>query len=609
MAKPAKTNTVNAALVNTIAPLALKFDKIGFDMGEMHCVGMSATRYPAKAGFEWLTEPCNLNNTFSSITYTPEDNPEEILRAIGNTVSTNSLVAQGITNSDPVEQQRAIKIVDDGTRIIDQIANNNESVGYMSMNLLAIGSNRTDAQMKAKSAKSKFSGRMFTASILPFMQKDIFAAASPCATVPKLLSDATNQLVPISTLLGGFPFAFAGYNDGIGVYFGKDSTGSLIIVDLWRRGQDRNNSNLVCMGVSGAGKSTALKHLILSEWELGTKFVIIDPHGEYKELCMNLDGDWIDAVGGTGGRINPFHIYMKTENPDEQCDNKKKLGDLAKHINNLEVFFKLYLDLPTTLVAVLKECIEIAYSDKGITWDTDIRKIHADGFPVMLDLYEVCKRKSAEIDDSLKRAEENHYKQLSLLIRNIAKGSDSFIWNGASTVNTKKDFVVFDTSAVNSNADNIKTTLYHTVLNYCEDYLYRNRNERVILVCDEAHNVIDKRLPATLARLANIEKSCRKFESALWICSQQLIDFLDEQIKKEGQALLEQPNIKLMMPVGKGRDLRELKELYNLTDAEEERLMQQQRGKGLLFVGSRRLTVDFEIPQHRFEDMGTGGGR
>lgn len=227
----------------------------------------------------------------------------------------------------------------------------------------------------------------------------------------------------------------------------------------------------------------------------------------------------------------------------------------------------------------------------------------------MNDLYETTCRKAEEIEPTLKRSEENHYKTLSILLRNIAVGSDSFIWNGHSTVNATKDFIVFDTSTVNSNAANIKTSLYHTVLNYCEDYLYRNKSERVILLVDEAHNIIDRRLPATVARLANIEKSVRKFESALWICSQLLIDFLDESIKKEGQALLDQPNIKLLMPVGKGRDLKELKELYNLTDAEEERLMQQQRGKGLLFIGSRRLTIDFDIPPHHFADMGTGGGR
>lgn len=449
---------------------------------------------------------------------------------------------------------------------------------------------------------------MFTLSPLPFMQKSIFKAGSPCDFAPQLLNDVTNHILPMSTLLGAFPFAFSGYNDGYGCYYGKDSAGSLIIIDMWKRGRDRTNSNFVVMGSTGAGKSTAMKHMLLNEWEIGTKIIIIYPQGEYKDLCKNLDGDWIDVVGG-GSRINPFHIYQKSKAEDEVEPNTEKLSELAKHINNLEVFFSLYLSLTPSLSASLKECIELVYHEKGINWGTDISKVQASQYPIMEDLYNICLERATAIDKELKRSEINYYKELSILLRAAAKGSDSFLFNGASTVSVKKDFVVFDTSSVNNTTANLQTTLYHTVLNYCEEYLYRNRNEKVILVCDEAHMMIDKRLPETVARLARIEKTCRKFESAIWICSQQLIDFLDEAIRKEGQTLLDQPNIKLLMGVGKGRDLNELKELYGLTDAEEEILMSQKRGIGLLFIGSRRLVIDFDIPIHHMELMGTGGGR
>lgn len=53
----------------------------------------------------------------------------------------------------------------------------------------------------------------------------------------------------------------------------------------------------------------------------------------------------------------------------------------------------------------------------------------------------------------------------------------------------------------------------------------------------------------------------------------------------------------------------ELKELYNLTDAEESLLAQKKRGSALLMVGSKRLRVDFEIPKYKFKYMGKAGGR
>ena len=55
-----------------------------------------------------------------------------------------------------------------------------------------------------------------------------------------------------------------------------------MIVDTWKRGNDRTNSNMVVMGVAGVGKSTAVKHIILSEYMKGTKIIFIDPESGAK---------------------------------------------------------------------------------------------------------------------------------------------------------------------------------------------------------------------------------------------------------------------------------------------------------------------------------------
>ena len=109
------------------------------------------------------------------------------------------------------------------------------------------------------------------------------------------------KVVPFSTFVGGFPFASSGFNDGEGYYFAKDTSGGLVIVDTWKRGGDRTNSNFCVMGNSGVGKSTAIKHILLSEYMKGTRIIVIDPESEYRDLCQNLNGDWINAVGGSKG--------------------------------------------------------------------------------------------------------------------------------------------------------------------------------------------------------------------------------------------------------------------------------------------------------------------
>lgn len=66
-----------------------------------------------------------------------------------------------------------------------------------------------------------------------------------------------------SSWIGGFPFSSSGFNDEVNYYFAKDTNGGAIVLDLWKRGGDRTNSNVVITGTAGVGKSTVAKHLIL----------------------------------------------------------------------------------------------------------------------------------------------------------------------------------------------------------------------------------------------------------------------------------------------------------------------------------------------------------
>lgn len=533
----------NDAVLGIIAPTVLQFGQNALTLGDTEAAVYAVTRYPAKVEYGWLSDVANQPGTVTEILYTPETDVEAIIKDISRTVRDNTVIADSFSGADVGERVRAEKLARDGTNIIEQIANEGESVGVMDMLVMAMGRDQEDLEKRGISLGNRFLGRRFQLQKLAFLQQQAFAMISPCSRPEPLICAMTRQLIPLSSLMGGFPFAFAGYNDGAGQYVGKDSAGGIIVVDFWRRGGDRNNSNLVCMGLSGAGKSTAIKHLLLNEYELGTKMIIIDPQGEYKDLCANLDGDWIDVAGGSGGHINPFHIYPEPKDADET------LSPLAQHINNLEVFFRLYLDLTTIQVAVLKECIEAAYAQKGITFDSDIRRIPADGFPRMPDVYAVIQEKSKEADKTLRDGEPNPYKELSYLLRSAAVGADKHIWDHPSSVNPTKNFVVFDTQTVRSAAGNLSKALYHVILGYADMLLTENPNERVILVCDEAHYIIDKRVPESLSRLAKIAKTCRKREGGLWICSQQLTDYLSPEIEKDGRALLEQANLKLLISV------------------------------------------------------------
>lgn len=156
--------------------------------------------------------------------------------------------------------------------------------------------------------------------------------------------------------------------------------------------------------------------------------------------------------------------------------------------------------------------------------------------------------------------------------------------------------------------DNVKRTQYLNLLSWCWEEMSRDRNERCLLVCDEAYLMIDPQVPQSLVFLRNVEKRARKYEAGLAIISHSVVDFLAPEVKMYGQALLDIPCYKILMGCD-GKNLQETKDLYNLTDAEQELLESKRRGHALFIIGSKRLHVNFEIPAYKFSYMGKAGGR
>jgi len=165
-----------------------------------------------------------------------------------------------------------------------------------------------------------------------------------------------------------------------------------------------------------------------------------------------------------------------------------------------------------------------------------------------------------------------------------------------------------DTHNLQNTSDTIKKTQYFNLLTWCWEQMSRNRQEKVMLFCDEAYLLIDPHVPQSLVFLRNVSKRARKYETGLAIISHSIVDFLDPSVKLYGQALLDIPCYKVIMGTD-GRNLKETAELYNLTDAEMELLSSKRRGEALLIVGSKRLHARFEIPEFKLRYMGGAGGR
>lgn len=586
--------------------MGLEFKKNGLAIGENTGKIFGIIRYPQKVGTEWLSKITNIPGTIVSIGFKPVDN-STLITAISRSVVQQRGVADGA--KDPLSRQRAEKAAEDGERIIMQIDREGETVGLMSISLMPIARDERLFKKVSRRMESTVSVLKCKTRVIPNLQKECLQHLSPSFPTNGKIESILQRIVPLSTFVGGFPFATTGFNDGEGYYFAQDANGGLVIVDPWKRGGDRTNSNMVFMGNSGVGKSTAIKHIAISEFMKGTKLIFVDPESEYKDLCRNLGGDWINAVGGSNGMINPLQIRPSPRDDENESgarlymDEGYGINDLALHMKNLEIFFSLYLPSLTDMQkAVLKKCLVELYNRFHITWSTDISTLPATDFPIFSDLYELVTEKAE------KEKDVQTYGDLSLLLYDIAKGSDSFIWNGHSTVKSDSRCICLDTNALQGTSDSIKRTQYFNLLAWCWEQISRDRNEKVMLICDECYLLIDPKVPQSLIYLRNVMKRARKYEGALAIVSHSVIDFLDPSVKQFGQALLDIPCYKVLMGTD-GQNLKETAALYDLTEAEQELLLAKKRKHALFMVGAKRLRIVVEVPEYKFFYMGSAGGR
>ena len=572
-------------------------------------------KYPPEVNIGWLSKINNMPGTIVCQTFTPTDN-SELIQNISSTIRQKTGEAESAR--DPLVRQRAMKAVEQGENIMKQIDQNGETVGYVSNIIMVTSSDEEQFRQRCRQAETTIASVKCKARGLANLQKNAYKAISPYHVPDDKIENVCKKLMPISTYAGGFPFASSSYSDGRGYYFAKDVSGGMVAIDPWLRHGDRTNSNWVIMGVAGQGKSATTKHIITEEYAKGTKIILIDPEREYKKLTKDMGGDWLDVGGGAGGMVNPLQIRPMPEDDDDETGEyeendslrlngkeNKGMGDLALHLKTLEIFFGLYLpEISDYEKAYLNKALRELYAKYGITLTMRLKDKKIDKFPIIKDLYDYLREKSG--DKELTEDETENYRHLACLLENAAIGQDSFLWNSQTSIKPHSKWICLDTHSLQNSSDKVIKTQYFNILTWAWEQMSIDRTERVLLVCDEAYLMIDNKVPQSLVFLRNCAKRARKYEAGLMIISHSVVDFLDPSIKMYGQALLDIPCYKILFGAD-GQNLKELADLYNLTEAEKELLLAKKRAVALFCCGAKRLSVKFDL-QHKLKYI-SGGGR
>lgn len=599
----------NHELLADITPIGMFFDVNKFYLGESLCSIYGMYTPPINPSVGWLSKLTNIPDTVVSITSIPLDQGS-FIQAMNKSVSENT--GRANATNDSLERARKLKAAEDSRKIMIDVDHNNEAIAGYTLQIMVFGRDKEEFEKKCTRVESTASALGIGIRKIAHHQKEAYMHLSVTYPYQDSINNNIERALPISAFTSGYPYAKSEICDRGGYYLGKSDSGGIILFDPWKRTKSRTNSSITFIGDSGMGKSTALKHIILSEIARGTKVIIIDPEGEYREICLSdyVEGKWIDVAGGRGGLINPLQIRPapKDDEDDREKNGKGKLsdsiGDLAIHLKTLQTFFSLYLpSLTDRHKAILEKCLIELYTKFNIKWNTDVTVLKNTDFPIMSDLYGLIKSKG--------ETEEDHreiYKDIELYLSSAAEGADRGLWNGYTSIEADSKCICLDTKSVTLMGGGVLAAQYFNILSWCWQEISKNQTERVMLIADECWMMIDPSCPQSMVFLKNAEKRARKYEGSVVVSTQQMADFLDPSIKNYGQTVLDTPSIKLIFGMN-GQGFREVKDMFCLNNSQSRLIESQIRGTALMCVGAEKFRINFDFSAERLKMFGTGGGR
>lgn len=528
-------------------------------------------------------------------------------KAINNSRTKMFLIKSSIDRS---EQDHEIYAYE---KLIEEIIGNNEVLKNVNILFLNYGLNIKRLKESENYLKKSLFELNMIINPLNYRQLEAYGSFIPTNNDNLLLENGRE--IPTSALASSFPFINSGLNDVGGLYLGDNTTGDIILFDQFKLTDKRKNHNKIIIGTSGSGKSYITKKEIIFHLNLGRTVIAIDPEREYQELCYFYDGQWIDSGVATFGRINPLQILdnsFKDQDDDNQYNFINNLQDkinfdeiseapISIHLRLLDQWFKtLYSELSERERRILINQIKLTYQQFNIFNDTNISLLENNQFPIFDDLYNTIKESLYKNPNDILL---NNLKEL-IYCDFINNGQYGQLWNGHTTLKINANFIVYDVwTLFDQDIPKVTSAQLYLILSFVKGEIKRNRfkkDNKIIIVIDEAHLAIDKDNPVALNFIYQMVKRIRKYKGGVIITTQNWNDFTGtEEIKKKTSAIINNTQYTMIMNLAPS-DLNDLEEVYKSYGglSEDEKKFISQAGKGeMLFIvsGFERYCLKIKI--------------
>ena len=509
--------------------------------------------------------------------------------------------------NDKTIQERIRQDYESLELFIQELAQTQAKIYDFQMHIMITANSEEELISKKMQIKNYLDAMELRAFPLRFQQEQIFKSIIPI--FPS--QDVENRIgTPIAapTLAAMYPFIFDSIKDpGLSTLLGVDFSGGVILFNQFlyqtKKEHNRNNANLIILGTSGSGKSTAAKLLFRSHFRNGYQIVLIDPEGELEDMAKSFNGDFIDlGKGGEFGMINPLEVVMDAD--EEEISEGMGYTVLTRTFQTIKAFLKYYdPSIEEDVVNMFSEIVQETYKRFGIDYNSDFSKFTSADYPTFGDVHETVKGRILSMPDQ--SHEKEILEKLELKIRPLVRELQ-YYFNGHTTIRPQSEFVVFNIRELMNADENIRNSLFFNILKFAWG-MTLDRSKNTVLVVDEAHVLLSGGNALGADFLAQIQRRARKYNTGTIIITQQPTDFSDPKVITQGKAIFDNASYYLVMGLKK-QAVEDLAKLIDLNDNEKSGLKNYNHGEALFVCGSRRMQINVVVTEQELDSFGSGGG-
>ena len=510
--------------------------------------------------------------------------------------------------NDKTLQEQLRQDYDSLNDFIQMITSSQSRIFDFQMHVVITADSKEELDNRKLQVKNYLESMELRAIPLRLEQKKVLKSIIPI--FPK--QDIEEQIgTPITspTIAAMYPFVFDSLKDpGMSCLLGTDFSGGVVLFNQFlyqiRKEHNRNNANMIILGTSGSGKSTAAKLLLRTHVRNGYKLVVIDPEGELEEMTSRMQGDFIDlGKGGQFGMINPLEVILEAD--DEEIRDGLGYTVLTKTLQFLKAFMKYYDPTITEdVLTMFSEIAQLTYQRFGISFETDFSRMSSEQYPTFSDLYETLVRRLEAYGDQITH-ERDILEKLELKIRPLVKEL-KFYFDGKTTIHPNSKFIVFNIRDLMNADENIRNALFFNILKYAWSHCLDSTINTVLMV-DEAHILLSGNNTIGADFLAQIQRRARKYNSGTLFITQQPSDFAAPEVITQGKAIFDNASYYLVMGLKK-QAVEDLSLLIDLNEQEKESIKKYNQGEALFVCGSRRMRIDVTVSEAELDSFGSGGG-